>query len=301
MKLDEILVQRAAKGCSQSFDTLVKKYQTGILSLCYETVGSFAEAQDLTQETFVRAFERIDQLRESKRFVWWLRRIALNLCYSATRSQVRTESVELFSHDSPPVSLRSQARQLEALEDVEKRRTVIDLLDILSDKTRITARLFYIDGLSYQEISDLLNITVTTVESRLHKARQKLKIEFRDGYSDSKRRGVLQRLTDIAGGDRKMDEVRIEIGCDLIAHAKDESPEGFLAQIRELRNDLAKAHRLGLPPVRIIDKTGLRQRAFDILIREVRCKSGELSTEDSHIKVIEELRESILEQRNLFD
>jgi len=85
---------------------------------------------------------------------------------------------------------------------------MVDLLDLLSDKNALAARLFYVDGLSYKEIRDILDIKITTVEGRLHKARTQLKNALREQYDRSAHKQLLLKLIVLAEGVYKMDAIR---------------------------------------------------------------------------------------------
>tara|TARA_Y100000588_G_C13708451_1_gene691813 strand:- start:160 stop:438 length:279 start_codon:yes stop_codon:yes gene_type:complete len=85
---------------------------------------------------------------------------------------------------------------------------MVDLLDLLSDKNALAARLFYVDGLSYKEIRDILDIKITTIEGRLHKARTQLKNSLREQYDRSAHKQLLLKLIVLAEGVYKMDAIR---------------------------------------------------------------------------------------------
>jgi RNA polymerase sigma-70 factor (ECF subfamily) len=176
---DEQLVWQTLNGDRRGFDRLVKKYQGAVYGLAYHWTKNFADAQDLTQEAFFQAYEKLDQLRDREKFAGWLRGIATNLCRMWQRDRPdRVESLDAPDNrrllDELPHPADGPG---EALEARERQKAVADILARLSDRVRLTATLFYIDDLSYQEISDFLGVPVTTVESRLHKAKQYLKKE----------------------------------------------------------------------------------------------------------------------------
>jgi len=174
----EDLVRQAAAGDLQSFDWLVERYQGVVFGLAYDRVRSFADAQALTQETFCLAFEHIGELREAARFPAWLSRIASNQCAKWARRR-RPGTVSM---DAPEVRLRgtlSDPAPLadHQLESAERHAAVRTILDRLSGKERLAVTLYYLDDLSYRQISEFLDVPVSTVKGRLHKARRHLKKE----------------------------------------------------------------------------------------------------------------------------
>ena len=172
------LVQQSLADDSGSFDLLVKTYQAAVYGLTYHWTQNFADAQDLTQEAFFQAYEKLDQLEDPDKFAGWLRRIATNLCRMWKRSRKHTESIDAPANQDLRNSLTDPSQQpQEALEVKERQQAVADILSHLSDTVRLTVTLFYIDDLSYQEISTFLGVPVSTVKSRLHKARTQLKQE----------------------------------------------------------------------------------------------------------------------------
>lgn len=178
-EMDERLVRQTLNGDRSGFDRLVKKYQGAVYGLAYHWTKNFADAQDLTQEAFFQAYEKLDQLRDPIKFAGWLRGIATNLCRMWQRGRPdRVESLDAPGNQKLLDELPHPVDQPgEALEARERQKAVADILARLSDRVRLTATLFYIDDLSYREISDFLGVPVTTVESRLHKAKQYLKKE----------------------------------------------------------------------------------------------------------------------------
>ncbi len=174
-KTDKQLVQETLNGDFDSFDRLVEKYQGMMCGLAYNWTRNLADAQDITQETFLRAYEKLDQLRDPDKFSGWLHRIATNAC----RKWQRGLSEQILSIDAPENQrLRNElpygSMPEDRLEAEEKRQAFENILNRLSDKVRLATTLFYIDDLSYREISNFLGVSIPTVKSRLHKARKQL-------------------------------------------------------------------------------------------------------------------------------
>jgi len=181
---DRKLVSATLDGDRKAFGKLVKKYQSAVYGLIYSLIGSFSEAQDLTQEAFIRAYLDLHQLRDHAKFAVWLRKVARNICRMWLRCQKRNEiSIEHSmetSEDGDPNLYVSQHNPAEIVERRELRRTVLDAVDSLQEPDRTAISLFYMDGLTYREISDFLGVSVSAIQSRLHRARKKLKGELLD-------------------------------------------------------------------------------------------------------------------------
>jgi len=173
------LVQQTLKGDKSSFDRLVGRYYGAVYGLAYHWTKDFMEAQDLTQDTFFQAYEELDCLKEPEKFAAWLRSIATNFCRMWRRSlDDKTESIDAPWNRKLLEELLHPGDQPEKILEVKERQKVLDeILCLLTDPVRLTVTLFYIDDLSYQEISAFLGVPISTVKIRLHKARNKLKKE----------------------------------------------------------------------------------------------------------------------------
>lgn len=173
---DTELVQRTLQGDNDSFGRLVSKYQGVVYGLCFHLVGNFTDAQDLAQEAFVLAYRNLYQLREPSKFASWLHSVTVNVC----RMWLRKQKFDVISLDTKAATKLTSAlpTQQEIVEEKELQLAVRQAIDSLSEKNRLAVMLYYIDGLSYQKISDFWSVPVTTVKSRLTRARLQLKEEL---------------------------------------------------------------------------------------------------------------------------
>jgi RNA polymerase sigma-70 factor (ECF subfamily) len=184
---DAGLVERARQGEVRAFETLVQRYQDRIHNYVSRLCGDPLDAQDLTQEVFVRAFGAIRRFRGSAAFQTWLYRIATNMCVDTHRRRKRTEA-EAFSLDAPVETDEGQigrqipdpsARPEEIAQTGELQREVLEAIRALSPKLRPVVILFDIQGLTYEEVADVLGCPVGTVKSRLFNARMQLRERLR--------------------------------------------------------------------------------------------------------------------------
>jgi RNA polymerase sigma-70 factor (ECF subfamily) len=173
----EQLVKRAVNGDKDAFCALVVKYQHAVYGLAFHYLKNFADAEDVAQEVFLEAYRRLGTLRHPEKFAFWLNGITVNLCKMWLRRQRGTVSIDEIGHTTG--DFRSPAPD-EAYEQHELSERVMEAIAQLPEPNRIVLTLQYIDGLSYQEISDFLGVPIGTVRSRLHRAKQTLKKELVD-------------------------------------------------------------------------------------------------------------------------
>lgn len=187
------LVERARAGDALAFDELVTLYMDKIYSYVARMVGDTSEAEDIAQETFVKAFRNIRSFRGASSFQTWLYRIASNLTIDAVRRRKRRENT--VSLDAPVEGDAGQiTRELEdvslagpsgSLETAELQRHVHRAIQELSPKLRAVVVLYELQGLSYEEIAEVLRCPLGTVKSRLFNARMELKERLRGILTES--------------------------------------------------------------------------------------------------------------------
>jgi RNA polymerase sigma-70 factor (ECF subfamily) len=177
---DRELVDKARSGEPEAFGLLVRRYQKRIFRLAFHLVRSGAEAEDVTQETFVRAYQALGRFDGRSEPFTWLYRIAVNLSLNSIRARKTTR--DSTSADDPRVegllretrltfggdpATASQQRQLAA--------ALCDGIDALSDTLRTTLILVCIDGVAHEDASKILGCPEGTVAWRVHEARRKLR------------------------------------------------------------------------------------------------------------------------------
>lgn len=174
--LDTTLVQQTLAGDATAFEELVERYQGRLFALARHYTRNAVDIEDMVQDTFLKAFRRLESFDHRSSFYTWIYRIATNTILDVLkrrgRSPIRTvEDPELIG-DVAPVDAPTPTAELEASELSEVTRKVLDELpDIF--KAVLVMREF--DGLAYQEIADNLGISIGTVESRLFRARARFK------------------------------------------------------------------------------------------------------------------------------
>ncbi|MCH8289909.1 bifunctional nuclease family protein [Candidatus Poribacteria bacterium] len=175
---DAELVRQCKDGDRDAFNALIRRYQHAVYGLCYHFVGDFADAQDLTQETFVRVYLDLHQIQHVSKFSAWLRQVATRVCQMwLRRKRPQTQATIDETAESDLVDQQTLSPAEEAVTN-EMRGFVAQAISHLSEAHRLAVTMYYIDGLSYREIGEFLDVPQTTIKNRLHRARKQLKKEL---------------------------------------------------------------------------------------------------------------------------
>jgi len=179
---DALLVERARRGDNRAFEMLVIKYQRRIERLIARMVRDVDLVQDIAQETFIRAYRAMPQFRGESAFYTWLYRIAVNTAKKALvelkRDPLVTESARAGSNDDDDETSRVERELTDGetpeavLASKEIAQTVNAAIEALSEDLRQAITLREIEGLSYEEIAELMNCPIGTVRSRIFRARE---------------------------------------------------------------------------------------------------------------------------------
>ncbi len=163
-------LDQALKGNSVAFSQLVESYQKPVYNLCYRMLGNAEDAEDASQETFLRAYKSMRRYDRSRPFSTWLLSIAAHYCID----QIRKRRMTVVSIEDLPVpDLPDHALGLEATVGLkEQQRRVRVLLENLDATDRAAVVMYYWYDFSYEEISRALSLTESAVKSRLHRARR---------------------------------------------------------------------------------------------------------------------------------
>jgi RNA polymerase sigma-70 factor (ECF subfamily) len=170
-----LLIKAVGAGGRHAFEQLVKKYQDSLLNFSFRYLGDRHVAEDITQEVFLRVFQRAREFEPKGRVRNWLFRIAYNLCANELKQQIRHRNVQrqLYANGRELFG-RSSSDQSEGKEG-ELEEYMMALLRELPENQRATLLLRVNEDLSYLEISKVLNVSVAAVESLIFRARTRLK------------------------------------------------------------------------------------------------------------------------------
>jgi RNA polymerase sigma-70 factor (ECF subfamily) len=173
---DQELVARAAAGSREAFDDLVRRHQVSIVSLARALTHGSADAEDLAQEVFIRAWRSLRGFRAESTFRTWLHRVAVNVIHS---HHGRVSRLRRLFQPAPaePVDdpMERAADPADVESDVVMRDAIDKALALLPDELRVAVILRDVQGLDYREIALVLDVPMGTVESRIFRGRQRLK------------------------------------------------------------------------------------------------------------------------------
>ena len=173
---DLILVRRAKRGDYKAFDLLVLKYQSRIIGLAMKFVKDIQIAEDVAQESFIKAYKSLDSFREESAFYTWLYRIASNTSenylISKKRKKELLESEILSSEEIDIFDIPGGSSPEEILQANNLREVIFESLSNLPEAIRTAVSLREFEGLSYEEISEVLGCPIGTVRSRIFRGRE---------------------------------------------------------------------------------------------------------------------------------
>ncbi len=184
---DNMLVERSRQGDSKAIETLIVKYQDRLFNVILKICGNKDDAAELTQETFVKFIEKVNTFKGRSSFYTWLFRIGVNLTinYCKRRFKVTPHSLDQETGGSGRDSAGTRLREFLTDDKAGDPSTIVDdreMLQLLqyavsrlSDDHRVMVVLRDIEGMTYDQISELLKIEVGTVKSRLSRARVNLR------------------------------------------------------------------------------------------------------------------------------
>jgi RNA polymerase sigma factor, sigma-70 family len=169
------LIFECISGNEAAIEMLVRSYETGVFRLALSVVGDQAEANEITQETFIAALRSLPSYQEKRSFKAWLYTIALNHSRSHLRKRKVIERLRTTLSAIFQIETQKQASPEDAAIENEKEAEVWKTLNQLDEPFRIVVVLRYFHELSISEISEILSITEGTIHSRLHTARERLR------------------------------------------------------------------------------------------------------------------------------
>ncbi|MBP3038206.1 RNA polymerase sigma factor SigW [Bacillaceae bacterium Marseille-Q3522] len=178
-------IKQVLKGDQNAFGEIVEIYKDKIFQLCYRMLGNRHEAEDITQEAFIRAYVNISSFNINLKFSTWMYRIATNLCIDRIRKKkpdfyldaevAGTDGLTMYSQIPSDTRLPE-----DDLESMELQKTIQMAIEKLPEKYRSVIVLKYIEELSLNEISEILELPLGTVKTRIHRGREALRHQLRN-------------------------------------------------------------------------------------------------------------------------
>jgi len=192
--IDQQLVERAQRGEKRAFDLLVAKYQRRLARLLSRFIRDGSDIEDVTQEAFIKAYRALPSFRGESAFYTWLYRIGINTAKNFLSSSGRRPVVnsEFEDEDGESFDLASQVPDMNTPEtelmNKEIVTTVNAAVQALPEELRTAISLREMDGLSYEEIAQVMNCPIGTVRSRIFRAREAIAAELRPLLDTAKNR-----------------------------------------------------------------------------------------------------------------
>ncbi len=177
IEIDQQIVERVQRGDKQAFNLLVTKYQRKVMNLVSRYVSNPGDIADVAQEVFISAYRFLPSFRNDSAFYTWLYRIAVNTAKNyLTSNGRRPPGMDVDIDDAEQYDSGEALRDIDTPEHLlssdQVRKTVIDALQSLPEDLRTVITLREIEGLSYEEIADVISCPVGTVRSRIFRARE---------------------------------------------------------------------------------------------------------------------------------
>jgi RNA polymerase sigma-70 factor (ECF subfamily) len=173
---DALVVEKVVAGDVASYELLIRKYQSKLFSTVLHMVKNRELAEDIVQESFLRAFRKLDTLLNRDQFYPWIKRIAINMALNHFEKEKRVIDVENEEEDSSFFENIASGESPEEITLKEELRKYVRLfVDSLPDRLRVVILLREVEDMSYEEIAEMLNIPLGTVRSRLFNARNIIK------------------------------------------------------------------------------------------------------------------------------
>lgn len=175
------LIQRIAAGNHPAFKTLVDRYQALVINTCYSILGNRQDAEDVAQEVFIKVYQEAKGFRGESKISTWLYRIAVNLSLNLRRKRKWDRFLDVFAfwkqQEEKAVyhfEAEAKARPDRVMESEERKKILNQALDALPERQRVAITLHKYQGLSYQEIAEVLGTSLAAVESLIHRAKLNL-------------------------------------------------------------------------------------------------------------------------------
>lgn len=176
---EDALVRRAQAGDSDAFAELVLEHQRFVFNLALRTLNDPDEAEDLSQEAFIRAWQALPRFRRKSRFQTWLYRIVVNLCYNRL-PKLHKEMMNVDADQADLlVNIKPMDNPSKHLEVEELKAYLHQQIDALPESYRLLISMRYQRDLSYAEISEIVDIPLGTVKTGIFRARQTLRDALR--------------------------------------------------------------------------------------------------------------------------
>lgn len=187
MTNETVLIEQLKKGDESAFRTIVEEWKDMVYNTILGIVQNDTEAEDLTQDVFIKVFEKISSFKGDSKFSTWLYRIATTTALDHLRSKKRKKRFGFLQSLSTDDEERHQLPDFHHpgidLDNKERSAVLFKAIDTLPENQKIAYTLHKLEGLSYRDVSDVLRTTVSAVESLMSRANQNLRKQLEDYYN----------------------------------------------------------------------------------------------------------------------
>jgi RNA polymerase sigma-70 factor (ECF subfamily) len=170
--ITENIIIEASEGSTEAFESIYKEYSGFVYNVAFRVVNNIDEAEEVTQEVFLTVYRKLKSFKFKSSLKTWVYRIAVNMAIDYARKRSREQHHTVLYEDNKLNKTIDSAG--EEIEREQQEKIISTLLEALSPNQRVCIVLRSIEGLSYQEIAESLNININTVRSRLKRARETL-------------------------------------------------------------------------------------------------------------------------------
>ena len=180
---EEIRAHLASKQWSEAFDLVLRQYKTKVFHLAFSILGNQEQAEDASQEIFIRVWRALPGYRAQSSVSTWIYSIARNTCLTALKSAGARRTISL-EDPATRAAAEKKSKSVEPTRSPDLER----LVDALPENQRQVVILFYMEEKSHEEVSRLLGMPIGTVKTHLHRARKELALRWRKEHTDAVRR-----------------------------------------------------------------------------------------------------------------
>jgi len=173
---DQVLVERVLSGDNRAFEKLVEKYKKRIYYLAYKMTRDHDSADELAQESFVKAYQALSRFKKGYSFYTWIYRICVNLSINFLKKERNSVSTDLISDSELLYFSKNVSNQLESMITSEQAAIVKQALETIPPDQKAVFILKTYENMTYEQMAEVLSCSIGTVMSRLYRARHKLRV-----------------------------------------------------------------------------------------------------------------------------
>lgn len=182
MIADEATIELVLNGNTHAFSEIVDKYRDSVFGMALRFTGNHNDAQDVSQEIFIKVYGNLHRFNRKSKFSTWLYRVSYNLCIDWTRKHRKDRLSTNFDNGGSEIA-DSRAGPEDSYLQAQQRMELRKAINSLKDKYRNILILFYFQSFSYETIGEILEIPVKTVETQLYRARKQLRMKLDGGLN----------------------------------------------------------------------------------------------------------------------